>query len=559
MKSKISKKFFSELGKRGLCVKSGKIVAYAKDDGEYDFCPLIYPNEVVISDGRSFVKVALPNGNTTTISMRDTIKPDKLATALADVGIPLVTQKAKKLCEVFEACVNFCDDISRKAGVDSTGWQENGRFAIPTIDADVEYVDDIPKSNIVPRFVKNGSIEKEIEMLQKMAYARVFVVPLFGLIAPLQYVVGGENFNFVLHIGGLTGAGKSLAVKTAIALWGKPSVAIYGKNWNATLNGLETYWHSMKDVPSWVDEMENSKHLSDVVQAIYSFSEGTGRTRAYSKDGEVLNREVKTFRGVMFTTGEKCFDEVIQSVAGERNAPLGLKRRVLDLDADRIWDSVNKYEIGGILDENYGNFAPKYIEFIAKNKDKVKSIYREALSEFPVKIEGKEKLYAGLITALRILEAIEVIDDGMYEFQKSEIYLLAEADRADFENGRNLPERFIADFREFIAANKDYFVGAGDPERMRGVWGMVDVMNERAYVTKSCFRDFCGKRGYVERQAVQEMKKNGVLWAEKGRNDIKAPTELSKKMGAKTRVYCFSIKTPSEIIEEAEEKGEIPI
>ncbi len=559
MNTKISERYTDELSKAGLYVKDGKLIKREKNGDFVDFAPLIYPTEVIISDEKSFVKLHTPMHDETTISMRDLIKPDKLATALADIGIPLIPKKARVLAEVLEATINFGDDVTRKRGVSTTGWiDEFKNFAIPTIDLDVEYIDDVPRSNIVPRFIKKGTIEKEIEMLRILSKERVFIVPLFGLTAPLTSITGGI-FNFVLHIGGLTGKGKSLAVKTAVTLWGKPEVSIYGKNWNATLNGLETYWHSMKDVPTWVDEMENAKNLSDVVQAIYSYSEGTGRTRAYTKDGEVLNREVKTFRGTMFTTGEKGFDEVIKSVANERNAPLGLKRRVVDLDVDDLWGRVDRGQIGAILDENYGNFAPIYVQYIKDNVGMLKAVYKTEINNFPHNIEGKEKIYGNLLTALYALKDMKVIDDETYERWRSEIFIFADNDRRDFENGRDLTEKFIESFREFAAANKNNFVGACDPEKMRGVWGMLDAMNKRAYVVKSVFRDFCKKNGYVEKQVVSEMKKNGVLWSEKGRNDVKAPAALSDKMGVRSRVYCFSLETPAEIIEEAEKNGEIPI
>ena len=530
----------------GYYIADDGYLAYENDKSFFLLTRFFFPYEKIIAKDRAFFKFADIRGQKYVASGRDIIKADKLANFFADRGEIFDNKKANLVVGYISEFLRINEYVIKiTKGVVETGWQEDGNFCLPQLYKNVKWLDNLPHSNIIPRFKTKGDVQKQKELLKELSKGKIFIVILFALSTTLVKLIDNVKLNYICHIGGLTGEGKSFAVKTAISLFGEPDVSIYGKNWNATVNGLETYWETMKDVPAWVDELENTKNLNDVIQACYSFSEGTGRTRAYTKDGEVLNREIKTFRGGMFTTGEKGFDEIINNTAG-RNKPLGLNRRVLDLNVRELWKGVDKRKVGNIIDKNFGLFVIEWIRYVSNSKKLINEIYDYYADELKdIEISGKEKLYYLLLTTLAILQNMEIINEEEYSRQYNNIIQIAREDMYKFDEIKNIAKSFISFLQDFIIKNKNKFLGIGDDENVREVFGLVE--NKRVYLLKSVFDEMCIAKGFVKKQVLEDLKKKNRLEYNAGRVDLWSPKKLSNALGgARMRVYCIVTETLEE-------------
>ena len=535
---------FSELVKAnnielpyGYYVAEDGYLAFENDKSFFLLTRFFFPYEKIIAKDKTFFRFIDIKGQKYIASGRDIIKADRLASFFADRGEIFDAKKANLIVAYVSEFLRVNEYVIKTTkGIVETGWQDDGTYCVPQICKDIEWLDDLPHSNIVPRFATKGSLQKQIDLLRELVKGKIFIIVLFALSSTLVKIVDKIKLNYICHVGGLTGEGKSFAIKTAVSLFGEPDVSVYGKNWNATLNGLETYWETMKDVPIWVDELESAKNTNDVVQACYTFSEGTGRTRAYTKDGEVLNREIKTFRGCMFTTGEKGFDEIINNTTG-RNKPLGLNRRVLDLNVKELWRGVDKRKVGDIIDKNYGLFIVEWIKYVMHNKKLINEIYDYFGEELrDIDISGKEKLYYLLLTSLSILQNMEIINDEDYERQYNNIVEMARNDMFNFENIKNIAKSFIAYLQDFVVQNKNKFLST-DNDDVKEVYGF--VKGKRVYLLKTVFDEMCVEKGFVKRQVLEDLKRKNRLEYNAGRLDVWSPKELSNALGgARMRVYC---------------------
>ena len=359
-------------------------------------------------------------------------------------------------------------------------------------------------------------------MLKKIADKKIFSVVLFSLSAVLVKILN-IKMNYLFHIGGLTGSGKSLACKLGVSLWGEPRVESYGANWNATLNGLESYLEKMKDVISWIDEMELAKDYNIIIQLIYMYAEGRNKSRAYVKDGEILEREHKIFRGLLFTSAEKNIDEIINA-SKSRNKPLGLNRRVLSYESDELWsDSGDEYKklIGEVIDENWGHFAVFYINELKKlGIDKIKEFYEIVREEIRIeKLDGKENIFYLMLTTLSILAHLNIVDYDAYETQKALLLLKADKDLREHRKITDIFSNFIDDLKDFVMTKKSNFVSNEDEylNLKSEFFGVLE--SNRLWIVKNIFDEFCKQNGYVKRQVLNALEKHNVLIADKNRKD----------------------------------------
>jgi hypothetical protein len=482
------------------------------------------------------------------VSARDLIKNDRVAGIFADTGEIFDNEKAKYVTKFISEYIRLNDGIiEQRKGCLVTGWDKDNNFNLPSITNNIIWLDH--QKQLEQRFIKAGDINKEIEMMNELAKGKVFTITLASLSPVInKFLAGGSKMNYCVHIGGLHGEGKSLAVKTGITLWGKADLNSYGRNFNATLNGLETYLHNMKDVPGWIDEMEAANGISDVTKLLYSYAEGTGKGRAFAKDGDVLDRDIKTFRGILFTTGEKNIDEIIRRSGEEgTNKKGGLSRRTLDLKIENLWNGINQYKIGKLLDLNYGNFSLTWIDFVDKNKEWLKKEWLKVEEEHKVNLDGKEKLFYSFFVVLSGLQKMNVITKEAFLIQKE---FLKEEIKEELELRKitkNIYAQFIDDFLGFVSRNQANFYIEDEEYGLQPkiVYGKISY--KYVCVINTVFVEFCTKHGYVLGQVINSLKRANALELDNSTGKSTKRMRLGK--GTQPRAYFLK----REILE-AEEK-----
>lgn len=522
-------------------------------------CKVFTIGTKILAKDRAYYEIKKVENNyqrTIVAPARDLTDSKRVALLFADTGEVFDSSKANLVTKFISEYTRLNEDkIDTKIGRINTGWNDN-IYYLPQLINDCVWIDS--PSQLESSFTTRGTLNNQVEMLRELSKGKAFLLSLASLSSSLYGVIEHLNLNYTIHIGGLRGDGKSLAVKTAVSLYGIPDISKYGRNWNATLSGIETYVERFKSVPSWCDELEASKNVADVITFMYSFSEGAGRARAIVKDGEVVDREIKTFKGILFSTGEKNIDEVITNMGKDRNIPLGVTRRVLDLKVDNLWDGIDRERVGDLLDENYGLFVAKWIDIIAQDKDLIKESFAELRKLLNWKLEGKEKLFYLMITVLRFLTKHHIINQQTYKIQFTNISELVEKERLDMIKNKDVASAFLDHASNFLAVNANNFIHTDEyasADINNANYGRIDEHNI-AFISR-VFKDICTQNGLVQTQVIDALKRSGLLVTSSNGSSTKV-VRLYK--GNTTR--CYVIKKKALHPEEEKEQkshNEIPI
>jgi len=465
------------------------------------------------------------------IDSREFVKNDKIAYHFADKGEVLSPQKIQRVSHFISEFLRLNEhNIKHRRGLLKTGWND-GEFCLPS---NSKYL--FLNEELKERFGKVGTIDGQIKMLKELAQGKAFLLSLFSLASVFQGLLD-LPLNYICHIGGLTGEGKSFSVKTAISLFGRKEAHHYGKNWNATINGLESYFEQMQDVPAWVDELESAKNLQEAVGALYIYSEGTGKARAYVDGfGEIRERETKNFRGHLFTTGEKSLWDVIQKVGQTKNRPLGLVRRSLDLDSVELWKGIDKEKVGKLLNNNQGHFITIFLEIL--KKEDVKKEFELIAKKYELNLDGKENLFYVLILTLNILRKNNIVTEKQYVKQINYIYDEIANSVKLLNTVQNSHIMFMEELSNYIANNRykyRYLVDDSEIKSLEGRYkdGILSV------ATTVC-SELCEKYGFVRKQVFAKLVKENILL-----NDTAKNVKIMK--GANPKCFNFKIDLQMEI------------
>lgn len=434
------------------------------------------------------------------IDAKDIIDNKQTAYHFADRGELITPSIMNLVSEFIRKYLQLNEDVipTEKAYI-RTGLQDE-KFVLPN--REFTFLDD----NIAKRFTQKGTLEKEIEMIKLVSKGKVLLPILFGLATPLQGIIE-IPLNFICHIGGFTGEGKTFAIRTAVSLFGNPKNEVYGKHFNSTNNGLESYCDVMRDIPCWIDELENSKNLPETVSFLYQFSEGNGRGRAYVNGrGEIGEREQKNFRGGVFTSGEKSIFNVIKTMAKTKNMPLGLVRRTLDIESKDLWKDIDGNAVFEIIENNHGNFIDYWIEHIEKNKDKILDNFNNIYKTYQ-RLDGKEYLF----TLLDVVQK-ELVEMGILTAETKQII-----EREYKENIETMEKikathlDFFDSILDFVASNKDKFIGVEadiDEKDIKSIFGR--KIKHKLQIKRGDFDMLCSREGVIPEQMLQMLKDCGI-------------------------------------------------
>jgi len=547
------KKIFDTIGDieipQNYAVNNQFLEFYPKEDMPQVICKVFTIGTKILAKDRAYYEIKKIENNyqkTIIATARDLTDAKKVAMLFADTGEIFDSLKASLVTKFISEYTRINEDkIDTKIGRTTTGW-DNDIFYLPQLRNDCTWIDN--PSQLEKSFVTKGSLDGQVEMLRELGRGRAFILSLASLSSSLYGVIDTLNLNYTLHIGGLRGDGKSLGVKTAVSLYGVPNIAEYGRNWNATLSGVETYVERFKSVPAWCDELEASKSIADVITFMYAFSEGVGRARAMVKDGDVIDREVKTFKGILFSTGEKNIEEVISNMGKERNIPLGVTRRVLDLKVDTLWNGIDKEKVGNLLDENYGLFAKKWIEIISQDKELIKQSFKDLHKQLKWHLEGKEKLFYLMLTVLRFLRKHNIINDAIYSLQVTYIKELVEKERIEMLKNKDIASSFLDHASNFIAQNANYFIEEipNSADMPNTIYGRIN--QSTIAMTAKVFREICQQNGLVQAQVIDALSRDNLLTKASDGTPSKT-VKLYRGIGTR----CYVIKKDSLSLQEEKE------
>jgi len=486
--------------------------------------------KIKYKDGEEIKEIVEPTSDFT--------KPVRVAETFSKYSQILDNEKVKKVITYISDYTQLNKDfIAKDKGRLQTGW-DKGIYYLPTREQDIVWLE----PTLEHSYIKQGTQENELRLLKELAKGKVFINVLGAFASYLFGVV--HPSNFFIHNGGLTGAGKSTAIKCALSFFGEPDKI--GNNWNATLNGLETYWEQNSCASMWLDEMEIVKNLDDLINGLYAFFDGRGKTRAYSRDGEVKNRATKYFKGICFSSGEKSIAEV-QNMATNRNKPRGLTRRAIDLNITGLWDGVDFKNVVNLYPYNNGNTGVKYIEHLERNQNRIKKMYKQDMEHFSKIISNMDKIqqFGLLKTVLNIMLEMEFIEKSEYKLQLLFLEEFALNEEEKINKIKDIYSEFKDAITEFVVSNKEHFTilnGNNDGYQSQDIhhskiphYGSVDFVSNKISILPNLFKQWCLDNNFVASQVIETVDSNGALDKDK---DLRLTRKISIE-GNRIRAYIF--------------------
>lgn len=284
----------------------------------------------------------------------------------------LIVNKLYALKDMIREAVmhgSMSHSVPRVAGTTRCGWHGN-EFLAPGF-----------KTAGAPEFIGNqrhigawshaGDREAYLSRMCGVLASNPSVALICGYFVAGSIISRVDSENFMLGIVGRSTEGKTLAIRTALAMRGRNDEF---PTFDATGGALKNLLQTSNDQCLLIDETgQSTMRADDKARFVYDVSQGKTRVRlAREMGGFVANGDLnKTYYSVIFT-GEESI------LAGAKNVPSGVKVRATELhfsrDAGRpLWHDIRTAAAADswalFLKENHGWLMPLVIERIQQLGD----------------------------------------------------------------------------------------------------------------------------------------------------------------------------------------------
>ncbi len=225
------------------------------------------------------------------------------------------------------------------------------------------------RTNIPNSIIAGGSLDEWRDNIASHISGNLLLV--FGVLAalsgPLLKLVGLDGGGW--HVYGHSSRGKTSLLQMIASVWGvgsDPAVDAnsYAKRWNLTANAIEALAASFSDMVICLDEL-GTYMGTDLGRDVYALAGGQGKAAMNSQRNL---RTIRTWRGNIFSTGEKSFHEAIEQSGKQVKA--GQMLRIVDIHIDNILpsppDSLTPGKFANLLKQNcstyYGTAGPAMVQ-----------------------------------------------------------------------------------------------------------------------------------------------------------------------------------------------------
>ena len=273
--------------------------------------------------------------------------------------------------------------------VDKLGWHD-GQYILPdgTIGGDGKQLIVYQAAHAINSTIaQQGTLaEWRDELCKPLADQSRFVFSIACAFAgQLLEMLDDDGGGF--HLLGSSSMGKSLSLKTASSVWGKPDT--YTKTWRSTNNALEGTASEHNDSFLPLDEISECDPRI-VGNSVYMLANGKGKGRSTTTGH---NRTAKTWRIIFLSNGEESLQNFMAQAGQKTNA--GIEVRVAHIDADagqglKTFDSLVLADTGAAQADRikelshtyYGVAGIAWLEHITNDKAATTATARQLVSDF---------------------------------------------------------------------------------------------------------------------------------------------------------------------------------
>ena len=455
----------------------------------------IVPIRIMVNADTGVHKIELAfrkNGTRrTTIQDRETIASKNKIVSLANVGVDVTTATAGNLVDYLNTLQQI-NTIPEVTSISHLGWVDQ-KF-LPYDDG-VVFDGEANDKKLYNAIKTHGSeavwTEHVLELRKnkplRMTMAASFASPLIERCGALP---------FVFHLWGTTGGGKTVALKTAMSIWGKPELGDLVYTMNMTDNAMMNTAGLLYSLPFAGDELQLVKSQFGYDRLIMRVTEGIDRGRM-KYDAKVAQRTWKN--SFIFTGEEPCTD--YRSGGGTKN-------RVIEVNAD---DGVihNGGETVAVISENYGHAGETFIAY-AKTQN-LRLRYRELYNS----VSGVTDKQALAATMVLLGDAIarECLFPSEPPLTWSDIseYFYNDEDVSTAERAKEYILGWLAQNRnKFDLGNYNECWGVADDESVYVIDHVLfDALNEKGFSFDAVKRDWA-RTGFLVQYGNKYKARKGI-------------------------------------------------
>lgn len=306
---------------------------------------------------------------------------------LASQGLNITTNSKQR--SYLDTYIQNYPIHKRALCVDRLGWHE-AQYILPdgAIGGDGKQLIVYQSAHAINSTIaQQGTLEQwRDELCKPLAEQSRFVFSIACAFAgQLLALLDDDGGGF--HLLGSSSMGKSLSLKLAASVWGKPDS--YTKTWRSTDNALEGTASEHNDSFLPLDEISECDPKV-VGKAVYMLANGQGKGRSTTTGH---NRTAKTWRIIFLSNGEESLQNFMAQAGQKTNA--GIEVRVAHIDADagkglKTFDSLVLADTGAgqadkikeLSQAYYGVAGIAWLEHITSDKAATTATAKQFVSDF---------------------------------------------------------------------------------------------------------------------------------------------------------------------------------
>ncbi len=449
----------------------------------------------------------------TLVAERSVTASNQRIVVLADRGIQIISKEGSALTEYLRdmETINM-DKLPQLRSINRFGWVHSSQgleFSPYTPDLrydgeggeEEDFFGSIGQAGSRNEWLKLISVVRQSSIQARVMLAASFASPLVEILGKLPFVV---------HIWGVSGAGKTVSQMAAASVWGNPAPGKYLRSLNNTKVGVEMLASLCCSTPLILDELqtinsEKKYRKNGFDDLVYLLCSGQGRGRGSAKGGM---RQVGKWRLCTITSGEQPLSSA-SSGAGAIN-------RVIDLNCPgNLFKDGTAGKIAEGLAGNYGFAGKEWIEIIKKAdiQAEAKEKYQTAYSSLVAQgISEKQALAGSLCVVADALADQYIFRDGL-AVTEAEIAPLLVSEKA-----MDPAERVWQWVVSLLAANPQHFQSEGYAE----LWGERRETSEGVeyWVNAQILRKEMENDGLSYRASLAALSRAGRIEQRCGKNTI---------------------------------------
>lgn len=321
-------------------------------------------------------------------------------------GVKIYVENEKKVRPFMSAFIDQLDHEKKRLTTIPFGWLiENGVEAGFAYNGKVFRADGVaqpsgqPNADLRETYTPKGQPEpwlKAMKLITDQHRPDLEALAAIGFAAPLIRMTG-QYAGMVIGYSSESGAHKSTALRTGLAVWANPKKSKDVPSASDIALGIKL--GQLANLPMVWDELSNEKKIERVVGFVGEFTEGIVGNKA------TQNRELRVpeeWQSIIGVGANKSIWDRAKKLDRSTDAPL---RRLFEMKITKKLGTIRKSDAAELifsLDNNYGWAGVQYAEYLGRNPAKVKADVKAILRmyEDELSVLDEERFWASVCACM---------------------------------------------------------------------------------------------------------------------------------------------------------------